>query len=215
MIPKMKIKQKGHFRCLVLSLLVFVYLSPIHGQVTRDHRTNTKTIDKSQVLYFDEADAFIGKRTEIKKAHPTFRVTGKVNTIDLPQELIEGDNHRFKMKSGHTLYATVKKGKVIKIGRVKEVSSNTRIFTEPNPNSTCFNCMEICLYPADRGPKDCWTICEVVDCSKEYNAQIQGQSAPTPSPAGPTPIPYPNISTQDITNKGEKRIKIANKKRKN
>ena len=204
MKTKLKFKLKRNLTCLAIGILASVFSAPIQSQIVRDHRTNKKAFVKSQIFHFDEADAIFGKRTEIKKAYPTFKYTGKVNTINITQELKEGDNSIYKMKSGHTLYATVKKGKIIGFGGVNDGSSNTLLFSEIDNNKTCFTCTDLCLYPADGGPQDCWTTCEVVDCTKDYNAQIQGLLAPitksTPSPGGPIPIPYPIISKLDTIN---------------
>ncbi len=196
--------RKRNFIYLIICLLISVYLSPILAQDTRDHRPNKKAF-ASQVFYFDEADAIFGKRTEVKKAYPTFKYTGKVPTIRVTQALKDGVNSIYGLKSGHTLYAIVQKGKIIRFEGANDGSSNTLLFSETDKNKSCFNCTELCFNTADGSVQDCWTICETVDCSKDYNAQKQGQSAPTPKspplPVGPIPIPYPNSSKLDSTNR--------------
>ena len=203
---------KNIFLYLLTAIFTFLLIIPLKAQEKRDHRTYkknnvrdqraaNKAIVKSQILYFDEADALFGKRSEVKKIYPTFKITGKVNRVIITQKLSDGENSVFKTKSGNTLQATAKKGEIVGFGPVSDGSSNTWVIAETGNNKTCFNCTEICHYPADGGPKECWTICEVVDCNSEHNASIQGQLVPnlksTPSPAGPVPIPYPNISKLD------------------
>lgn len=210
--PKNKTSLTNVLNHAVLCICTCLCMAPLQAQVKRDHRTKEKnTISehkftnnatvKSQILYFDEADALFGKRSEVKKKYPTFKFTGKVDRVILPQKLYDGENSIFKTKSGNTLQATVKKGKLTGFGTVSDGSSNTLVIAKMGNNKTCFNCTELYHYPADGRPKDCWTICEVVDCNSEHNARIHGRIAPnlksTPSPAGPIPIPYPNVSKLD------------------
>ncbi|MRX65544.1 hypothetical protein [Maribacter luteus] len=184
--------------------MIIVQTFLIQAQAKRDKKLIHKAVDKTQTLFFDEADAIFGKRTEVEKAYPKFKITGKLKTINISKKLNEGDNLIYKLKSGHTLNATVKKGRIIKFSKVVDGTSTTLFSTRKNNTQTCFNCTELCLNPVDSDSQDCWTICEMVDCSKDFNAQIKGKLAPTlksaPSPAGPIPIPYPNSSKLDRSN---------------
>ena len=212
MKTKKEPRLKNIFLFLLTAIFTFLLIIPLQAQEKRDHRTkkNNNVRDHrvankasviNQTLNFDEADAIFGRRSEVKNIYPTFKITGKVDRVMITQKLSDGENSIFKTKSGNTLQATAKKGKIVGFGPVSDGSSSTLVIAETDNNKTCFNCTEICHYPADGGPKECWTICEVVDCNSEHNASIQGQLVPnlksTPSPAGPVPIPYPNISKLD------------------
>ncbi len=87
----------------------------------RDHRTETNTTVRDHrenkpaltVPFFEEEGAFFGTRTQILEKYPSLKFTGKVNRIMITDKLHDGDNSIYKMESGNTLHAIVKKGKII------------------------------------------------------------------------------------------------------
>ena len=229
MKTKNTLKTKEAFVYLLFSAFTILSFTPIEAQVkrdnraekkeikVRDHRVTNKTITKSKTLNFDEADAIFGTRTELQTKYPGLKFTGKIDQIKITKKLPDGENYIHKTTSGNAIYASVKKGKITglslrnpKMRDVKDGTSNTVIYSDNN--STCFKCTKICHDPDGAGVDTCWTTCVVVDCSKDHNAKIPGKIVSTiksnPSPAGPIPIPYPNISKLDTIKKNKKVKKV-------
>ncbi|MBJ2176324.1 hypothetical protein JBL43_18880 [Aureibaculum sp. A20] len=189
-------RSKTNLICIATAIFASTYLLSLQAQVVRDHRT------KSQIVYFDEADAIFGKRTEIKNAHPTFKVTGKINTITITQNLNDGDNSIHKTKSGNSLYVTIKKGEIIKFGSVKDKTEYKKKSLKKESKKTYLNCTTLCLYLKEETSKDCLIICDVVDSSAKYNAEIEEKLVkPKEIPVVyPIPIPYPNTIKEGNNN---------------
>ena len=191
---------------ILLVLLIGVYIMPIHAQnEVRDHRTKTSTTklskkkvsqsysaevmapidyDKNQVLYFDEADALFGKRTALIVKPSSFKYTGNRDTIHIEQKFHEGDNSIYKMKSGNTLYANVKNGRIVELVlkdpkrieiQVQNPYDNSEVVSQAKPVTECLNCKEICVENTideegqPIGGRVCWTQCKKVKCGK-HNA---------------------------------------------
>jgi hypothetical protein len=213
----MKSSLKKLFLWVALGIFTFLYVSPLQAQDVRDHRTkNTetkvrdhrtkKTDDKvrdhrenkaaSTVSFFEEEGAFFGTRTQILEKYPSFKTTGKVNTIMITEKLHDGDNLIYKMESGNALHAIVKKGKIIKYtwkdSRGNQISGGSGDdvirggagddqIVEKAQSPTCYKCTKVCHDPdkgdlgthPDGGP-NCWTTCVVVDCSDEHTHTLPG-----------------------------------------
>lgn len=191
---------------VLLGFLICVYIMPIHAQnEVRDHRTKKPTSEASkmkvslfhsaevmapvddknnQVLYFDEADALFGKRTALIVKPASFEYTGERDTIRIKQKLHEGDNSVYKMKSGNTLHANVKNGRVVELimkdPNRKEIHpqnlhDNIVNTYQQKPVTECLSCKEICVPNSideegqPTGGPVCWTQCEKVKCG-DHNA---------------------------------------------
>lgn len=182
----------------------------------RDQRAANKVMEISQTLNFDEGDAIFGTRTELQTKYPGLKFTGKIDRTMITKKLPDGKNLIHKTTSGDTLYAMVKKGKItafeffgMQHRRAKRnladvsgtgatdiiyLGTSNKVVYKNGNKPTCFNCTEICPDSDGAGHLTCWITLVKVDCSKNYNARIQGQLTPSP---GPIPIPYPNILMLD------------------
>ncbi|MCF8370289.1 MAG: hypothetical protein K9H64_01620 [Bacteroidales bacterium] len=173
-----------------------------HSTTTRDHRTKYKIRDhrnmgatpdntsptsdkKDQFLSFDEADALFGKRTTVVGKYPSFKYTGKMDTIMLTPKLQEGDNLIYKMQTGNTLHVWVSKGRIVELklndASQKEIRAdlfqNEVVNVEKRPAQVCLNCREICVDEIDEagsftGGRFCWSQCIKVECSSDHNAVL-------------------------------------------
>jgi len=221
---------------VALGIFTFLYVSPLQAQVVRDHRTkktddkvrdhrtetNTKVRDHrtkntaitdgtSNILLLGENNTFVGTRTAILEKYPSFEFTGKVNRIMITDKLQDGDNSIYEMKSGNTLHAIVKKGKIIKYSwkdsQGNQISGGPRgddlsggrgddilngdhgnddlsgdSFVASDAGPTCYLCTKTCHYPADGGGEYCFFECYPVDCSEPHNAELPGQVVKPPKP---------------------------------
>lgn len=159
----------------------------------KDKRRNTtvetsntvepKPANKDQMRSFDEADALFGKRTILVGKYPSFKYTGKMDTVVITQKLHEGDNSIYKMETGNTLHALVSKGRIVELklkdASQKEILANifqNEVASDQNiPAKVCLNCREICVDEIDEagsftGGRFCWSQCTKVDCKNDHNA---------------------------------------------
>lgn len=183
---------KVTFLYLVISSFIFLSIVPLKAQTkrnlrtdkknikVRDHRVSSKTMDKSQTINFDEADALFGKRTELQRKYPGLKFTGKINRIMITKKLTDGENSIHKTESGNTVYAMVKKGKVTRLSlrnsKIKDVKDGTSNTIGLKYNATTFfKCTELSISSNGTSSPDYWTTCIVVDRSKDYNAILPGK----------------------------------------
>lgn len=199
---------------LFIFILALVPSKVVNAQTTRDHRTKKKSQTskpsltkgtsrknaaivakantKEQILFFDEADALFGKRTNVAASSVSVRFTKELETIHLAKKPGSGSKLTYKMPSGNILHANVENGKILNLnlkGSNRAMIKSYPILETPRTGysarkaSGCLNCKRVCVetyndlgHPV--GSPDCKFVCTPVKCgSKDQNGILTGNKA--------------------------------------